>query len=293
MTSFSVTDAAFTGFRVVREQYRALIFWIPLAFVMSLGLNAVFIAAGGRMVDLQALQTDPSQAMTVMTQLAPAFLAMATGAFLADAILYAAMNRVVLAPAHSAFGFLRLGADELRQLGIMLLLGVLFLGVYLGLAIVTTLLAAVAALGGKTLGIIIAAIAVATALCVMVILAIRLSLVAAATFQTKKIDLRASWALTAGKFWPILGAYLLAGAMTAVVWILAWLVEMALGAVLTGGDMKDFVANQPETLAALVTAPSLLRLALGSVISALVWPLILTPPAAIYKRLMSGPMGGL
>jgi hypothetical protein len=293
MTSFSVTDAAFAGFRVVREHYRALIFWVPLAFVIALTISAIFIGVGGRIIDTQALQADPSQALTLMNQMAPAFLATSAAAFIANAIIYAAMNRVILFPQDSAFGFLRLGADELRQLGLMLLLTILFAGIYLGLVIVAALLAVVATLGGKILGLIVMAMVVATAICLMVFLAVRLSLAAAVTFDTKRVGLRGSWTLTAGQFWPILGAYLLAGALTLVVLILAWLVEIALGAVLTGGDMKDFVGNSPDTLPALVTAPSLLRLALGSVISALIWPLILTPPAAIYSRLKPGARGGL
>lgn len=293
MTSFSVTDAAFAGFRVVREHYRALIFWIPLAFVIALIISAIFIGAGGRIIDTQALQADPSQALAVLNQMAPAFLATGAAAFIANAVIYAAMNRVILSPQDSAFGFLRLGGDELRQLGLILLLTVLFAGLYVGLVIVAALLAVVATLGGKTLGLIVAAMVVATAICLMVGLAVRLSLAAAVTFETKRIGLRGSWTLTAGKFWPILGAYLLAGALTCVVLILAWLVEVAIGAVVTGGDMKAFISDTPETLSALFTAPSLLRLALGSVVSALIWPLVLTPPAAIYRRLMPGPARGL
>jgi hypothetical protein len=282
--SFSVTDAAFTGFRVVREHYRALLYWSPLAFVISLALSATFIAMGGRVLDIQALQADPAQAPTLMVQMAPALLTTAAVAFVANAIVYAAMNRAVLRPADAAFGFLRVGQDEARQLGLILILGLLFVGIYLGLVIVASLLAVVAALGGKTLGLAVAAAMVVTTLCLILILAIRLSLASALAFETKKISLREAWRLTAGGFWPILGTYLLAGALTAVVLILAWLVEMGLGAAVTGGDLRAFAASQPDTLAGLVTGLNLLHAALDAVISALIWPLILTPAAAIYSR---------
>jgi hypothetical protein len=290
MSDIAVTDTAFTGFRVVREHPWALPFWALAALSFSLAISAVFLAAGGKIMDPQIVQADPSQTQALLAELAslaPAILATAAVALAVNCIAYGAMNRAILRPQDGAFGFLRLGVDELRLLGAMVLLAIVFFSAYFGLVAVVALCAGLAALGGKIAVILVGAVTVATALCIIVILAVRLSLVLATTFDTGKISLGASWALTRGRFWPILGTYFLATALTAVVVLLAWLVEMGVGALLLGSRLQDFLTNQPQTISQLFAPISLLRIALGAVTSALIWPLTLTPSPAVYKQLVA------
>jgi len=287
MSDIAVTDTAFTGFRVVRENPAALIFWALASLIFSLAISGAFLATGGKIIDPQTLQSDPSQALAVVAALAPAILSTAAVALVVNCIAYAAMNRAILRPQDRTFGFLRLGMDELRLLGAMVLLAIVFISAYFGLVVVVALCAGLAALGGKVVGILVGAVTVATALCIIAILAVRLSLVMASTFDTGKINLGGSWALTRGRFWPILGTYFLATALTAVVVLLAWLVEMGVGALVLGSRLQDFLTNQPQTIAELFTPVSLLRIALGAVTSALIWPLTLTPSPAIYKQMVA------
>jgi hypothetical protein len=290
MSDIAVTDTAFTGFRVVREQPFALLFWALASLIFSLAISAVFLAAGGKIIDPQMVQADPSQTQALLAQLAamaPAILATAAVALVVNCIAYGAMNRAILRPQDKAFGFLRFGIDELRLLGAMVLLAIVFFSVYFGLVVVVALCAGIAALGGKVVGIIVGAVTVATALCIIAILAVRLSLVLASTFDTGKISLGGSWALTRGRFWPILGTYFLATALTAVVVLLAWLVEMGVGALVLGSRLQEFLTNQPQTIGELFTPVSLLRIALGAVTSALIWPLTLTPSPSVYKQLVA------
>jgi hypothetical protein len=293
MSDIAVTDTAFTGFRVVREHPWALPFWALAALIFSLAISGVFLAAGGKIIDPQMVQADPSQAQALLTQLAglaPAIAATAAVALVVNCIAYSAMNRAVLRPRERGFGFLRLGVDELRLLGAMLLLATVFFSAYFGLVVVVALCAGLAALGGKVVGVVVGAVTVATAICIIAILAVRLSLVLAWTFDTGKISLGGSWALTRGRFWPILGTYLLATALTGVVVLLAWLVEMGVGALVFGSRLADFISNQPQNVPDLFTPISLLRIGLGAITSALIWPLTLTPSPAIYKQL-AGPRG--
>jgi hypothetical protein len=295
MSDIAVTDTAFTGFRVVREHPSAVLFWTLASLIFSLAISGAFLAAGGKIIDPPTLQADPSQTQALLAQLAglaPAILATAAVALVVNCIAYGAMNRAILRPQEDRFGFLRLGMDELRLLGAMVLLAIIFLSVYFGLVVIVALCAGLAALGGKVVGIVVGAITVATAICLIAIMAVRLSLVLASTFDTGKISLGASWALTRGRFWPILGTYFLATALTAVVVLLAWLVEMGVGALVLGSRLPEFLTGQPQNIGELFTPVCLLRITLGAVTSALIWPLTLTPSPAVYKQLIAA-RGGL
>jgi len=290
MSDIAVTDTAFTGFRVVREHPLALPFWALAALVFSLAIKGAFLAAGGKIIDPPMFQTDPAQARAMLAEfagLAPAILAAAAVGLVVNCIAYAALNRAVLRPQEGAFGFLRLGVGELRLLGAMVLLAIVFLAAYIGLIFVVVICAALAALGGKVVAIIVGAMTLATAICIFAILAVRLSLVLPCAFDTGKIALGESWALTRGRFWPILGVYLLALALTGVVLLLAWLVKMGVGALVLGSRLPDFLTNEPENLADLFTPVILLRFTLSAVTSALIWPLTLTPAPAIYRQLVA------
>ena len=291
MNDISVTDTAFTGFRVVRAHFRALPLWTLLAIILALVVNAGFVATGVKVPDAEFLQQNPSQAPVFLAHLAPFILFAAIVGLIANGVIYAAMNRAVLRPADSRWGYVRMGGAELRQMGLLLLLAAIFFGVYLGLMIAAILVGILFALAGKIAGVIAGAMAVATLICALVVLAVRLSLASAETFDSGRIRLGGSWALTRGRFWPILGAYVLATALTAVVVLLAWLVELGLGAAVTGGHLQAFVSGSPQTLGALFAPISLLRTALGGFVSALIWPLFLTPAAAIYRVLAPTPAG--
>ena len=123
-------------------------------------------------------------------------------------------------------------------------------------------------------------------LAALIYVAVRLSLAPALTFESRRINLLGSWALTRGRFWPLLGAYVLTVALVAMVWILSQLVVLALGVVLSGGDMQA-ATLQPDmsSLRAYFTPYRMIQTVLSAGVSALVWPVLFTPPVAIYRSL--------
>ena len=199
-------------------------------------------------------------------------------------IIFAAMNRAVQRPADDRFGYLRLGADELAQMGLMLILVAIAIAAYLTAIVVAVLMA-------MAVGTAVAVAALVVGLVgAFAFLGVRLSLASALTFATGKIRLADAWALTSGRFWPILSAYALTLALAALVWFLGLAVITAMVAVAGGGAGALTVMVRPDfgSMGALFSPPRLVYLASQAALSGLLWPLMFAPPMTIYRSLMGG-----
>jgi hypothetical protein len=125
------------------------------------------------------------------------------------AILMAAAFRAVLRPEERGVAFLRLGTDELRIVALTLLFGVV---AYLVLVISSVLSVMLGLLvGGKeSLGVLVGAVfggvGIAALVCIWV--QVRLALAFPLTVLRGRFVLAASWRLTRGRFWALLGALL-------------------------------------------------------------------------------------
>ena len=244
MASFSASDAALTGFRVVREHPKAVGIWAVIQFVISLGFTVGTVRfAGPALMSLNAANSaparDPAKTMAIFQQLGPYYLCLILFSLAFYPILYATMNRAVLRPSEEKFGYIRLGADELRQLGLLLL--VLLFGLVAYIAIIVASVAVLTPLslmfaggsGGLTnsnlfIGLFAVVFGLAV-ICLWIYVWTRLSLAPSLTFATGKINLFGSWRLTRGLFWPMLGAYLVALVLAMIVWLLTTVISLAAG----------------------------------------------------------------
>jgi hypothetical protein len=291
MAEFSIQDAAFTGFRVVREHPWALLFWALYALALSLVFGAIFVGLMGP--DLTRLTAasaqgarDPAQTLAVMGRLLPGYGLLLAVGLVFNSILGAAMIRAVLRPTDDRFGFIRLGADELRQMALAALTFLVFLGAYVALVFALVIMGVLVGIIARTAGGLVVFLGVIVGVGALAILGVRLSLAPALTFDAGRIDLFGSWSLTRGRFWPLFATYLLAFAMIAVVYLLGLLVIFALAAVLNGGNpMTSMMRPDMSSLGAYFTPARLAQTALTAGVTALVWPVALTPSAAIYRRL--------
>ena len=300
MAGFSATDAALNGFRLVWERPKVLPWWAGLQFVFSLGLSAfTAVSAGPAFTKLAAMRlgpgADPTEVLGLFRQIAPTYVVLLAATLVLYAVLYAAMNRAVLRPNEDAFGYLRLSSDELRQLGLFALLVAIGFVVYIALVLVVAVLFTAAALatgGANSPGSALAVVVLIPAiLAVFIFFFVRFSLASPLTFATHRIDLFGSWALTRGRFWPLLGTYVIAFALNLVVLLLTFAIAVAALTVAGGGvgALADLGRLDLSSLDAVLRPGRIAYLAVSAIGSALAWPVMLTPPAVIYRAIAAGP----
>ena len=275
---FSITDVALTGFGVVQRRPAVVLAWAGLQLVVTV---LATLAVGPLANALFALPRDALQdPARIQAALSP-YAANADLAWLllipVNAVLNAAMNRAVMQPDQDRYGYLRMGLDELRQLGlILILMAMVFFAATLAGVLVT------AADGSAAL----AATLLFGGLGLWVWLGLRLSLASALTFDTGRIDLQGAWRLSQGRAASMLAAYALSLGLCALVFILCSAVieaAISVAALLPGGAIAQ--AHVPTSLAEFLRPGELVNLLLSSVAVGLIWPVWMTPPAAIYRQL--------
>jgi hypothetical protein len=246
VANISVTDAAFTGFRVIRRNPGVLIAWALFHLITMAAFAWLIFAKFGDFAGHVQVQASASssgfmmspKALELMRPLLPLYAIILPISLLIGAMLVSAANRSVLRPRESGLGYLRLGMDEIRQLILVIafvVLGLIFevaLGaVSIGVAAGAKALLAKAPSAPHYIPFVLG---VAVFLIVLITVEVRLSLASAQTFATRKINLFGSWRLTAGQFWPMLATYVLMVVVLIVVAIVVAILVAAL-AMLAGG----------------------------------------------------------
>lgn len=295
--SFSATDAAFEGFRVVRRNPIALVAWTVVYLLYTVG--ALF-ASGGMMKSMavwmeqmEALENGPAptspeafapimesylQAMSHMVWTIPVSM-------IVSAILMAAISRAVLSSGTGSFGNIRLGMDELRVFVVTLVICILT-------AIVATIVFVLAAvIGGFAIaamegwGGLVMALALLAAGAFVIWLSVRWSLAVPITVAEKRFAIFDSFNLTKGRFWPLLGMALIAGVMACVIALLASVVTMPLS-MMGGMSMFGNMGEDPVEMMRNFdpTSPWMLASAVvNAIVYALTVAVVYAPFTAAYK----------
>ena len=301
MAGFSAADAAFTGFRVVWERPLAVVIWAIVQFVASLAFNLFMAVSAGQtvaqMAQLGVPQLGDPRAEALMREAAPTYVAVLIGQLVLAAVFYAAMNRAVIRPTESRFGYLQLASDELRQLGVLALLLALLLGFYLAVFVVSLVVVGVLmAVLGNAAAIALTAILIPVVICALIFFGVRLSLASPLTFATRRITVFRSWSMTRGRFWPLLGAYLIALALGLVVFALTAAIAVLAVAILGGGGQQavaSAVSFNPTSIAQILSPIGIVYMTIVSIGAALTSPITMCPPAAIYVALSGGAPAGV
>lgn len=287
---FSATEAAFEGFRVVRRRPLTLVFWSLFYIAVTV---VAFSVMGPSLISFVSAseQLEQSGGTPTLEDFAPLFQMMGLIfavllplSLISSAMIYAAVARAVLRPAESAFGYLRLGMDEVRVLVVSLVLFIVFT---LAATVLFGIVGAVAGLAGgaeaPALWIVVVLLAFAF-IALLVWLAVRLSLAIPITMAERRIAIFESFGVTRGRFWPLLGMALLAVVMSMVVGLLGTLVFLPLR--LVAGDLEGLAGLEGETMASIVQVawPAIAAwIVINAVMSALQVAVVYAPFSAAYR----------
>jgi hypothetical protein len=298
----SVTDIAFEGFRVVRDRPLALLAWVVLQFAGNLAVQPGLLLTRNAYAQLNKLGFPAMGAAQATVPITPAQVAIFApamgdlfeGAAIALAILVAmsafldpGVYRVAMAPKDRGFFSLKLGMQELRQFLLMTILFALFFGIYLTGVMGSLLFTGVFAVAGPGASMLGLAIGVTTTLCAMVYFAVRLSLAGPLTFEQNRIDVFGSWSLTRGRFYGLLGGYVVAGIMAALVYVLSVTIFLAIATVIAGGaqQAEAMFPDKPATLAAAYTPAEIFGDFYEALVGALVAAILVGARAAAFIQI--------
>lgn len=258
--SFSATDAAFEGFRLVRRNPIALIAWALLYAVLSLASLFAMSNAIGPMAEVAAMAealegvTDPAAADVSAVLQGFGAVLLAVGwlfpiSIVVSGMLAAAVARGVLTPGAGGFGYLRLGMDEVRVVVVMLVLSLLLMALVLALILVSGIAAGIAKASGGGIAVLVAMVTGVAGAALGIWLSVRLSLAVPITVAEKRIAIFDSFAVTRGRFWPLLGMAILTGVMVLLILLLSSIVTMPL-ALASGLGSSTFGSSAADIEAA-------------------------------------------
>jgi hypothetical protein len=296
--AFSATDAAFEGFRLVRRNPMALVIWSALYLILSLASLYASAASLGGMVAMneliEGMEASPpanfqdmfpvfeayGQAMSHTLWLMPISLAVGS-------VIHAAVARGVLTPEDKAFGYVRFGMDEVRVLLVSIVITLAAILIYcLAIAVVIAIGAVAIATEQAWMGLVVV-FAIFAAVALMVWLAVRWSLAIPIVVAEKRFAFFDSFALTRGRFWPLLGMAIIAGLLSVVIWFLSMIVVMPVS-MMSGMGMMSAMGASTDPSAMLEafdpTSPWMIATAvLNAIIYALMVGVVYAPFSAAYR----------
>jgi len=279
-------DAAFEGFRIVRDRPQLILAWtgfylvsllvmILILLVPNLGTLAASEHTGG--------QRDFDQ---LLARFGPAILIVFPLAMAMITVLAAAVYRAVLRPEEKSFAYLKLSWDEARLFAlsvIVLLFFTLVSGAYgLGLVLLAQTV--------EPLREVITFLGSIGGLALIVWLGVRLSLAGAMTFADRRIRLLAAWRQTRGQFWPLLWTLGLTIVFVFLVVLLALAFSLVLATLLGGFSLLGELASPDLTdvtpgFALALLGQLLLQLAIQVLLIVLILVIFYAPPCRAEQQI--------
>lgn len=296
MSKFSASDAAFSGFRLVRENLKVVGIWAGAMTVLSIIHTAITIHFVGPQLealsssmdsaanagDAQALATAGEGMTAVMLWLLPYSLAL-------GAIVTSSINRLILQHEEKGFFYLGFGMVELRQIGVAALMYVTLMGVLLIGSLLTGFMSAMGGATGAFLGLLSALGTIGA----VIFLLVRLSFSSPATFEAGKLMFLRSMPLTKGSFWPLFGAYVLAMIMALIVFLLVSAIIAGAAALISGDIAVSARMMRADTtsLKAYFSPIGIAQSLFSGVLAVLINLVVFSPAPTIYRELKARETG--
>lgn len=211
------------AFRLLRERPGAIVVWAVTYCIGSLIISGVI-----SLLMFGTMTPSAPAAMQGNVWLGPVFsvvMLLYLVLLLLFVVLMNAVFRSMLRPDEGGFFFMRLGMDEFRMLGLLLLIYiasciVMVIG-WLLLFLVMMILSF--ALGSGVVAGVVSFVLFLAFFCALIWAHVRLSLILPLSFHRRRITIDGAWALTRGRFWTLFACYFLivlifAIATAAIMW---------------------------------------------------------------------------
>lgn len=226
------------AFALIRERLGSVLAW---GLLYSLGAFALGYFMMSMTASIMAIDenADPSLALSAFGSFFGRLMLVCLAFLCLYNVLLTAAQRAVLRPEEGGFAYLRLGADELRQIGLSIIIGILFVAAYMIALFLLGIVAAVVGLGagmgapgdasvaGAGFGL-LTILGLLVIFGLMMFLWVRVSLAFPLTLLRRRIVLGEAWRLSRGHFWTLLGAYL-------VLMLIVFGASLAMSLLLQGG----------------------------------------------------------
>ncbi|ESQ80478.1 hypothetical protein [Asticcacaulis sp. YBE204] len=295
-------DFAFEGFRIIRERPILTAWWGVVLLAGIVLSTALLMSVAGAEWNVLASEfdlffrglplKDPNAIPGLLLHFGPAYLLTVMLSLVFSAVITCAIYRAVLGGYSDRFGFLRLGKDEVRQVALSFILTFIVIVVGLICAVIIgvlgTLLSLIAGAVMKALIPIIGALTVMATIAFNIWLMVRLSMVSVQSFEEGRLNITGSLKLTQGRFWSLLGGFIVAFLMAVVVAVLINSVYTALASLITGKDIKALSEiPQPDMsqLANILSPLNALSLFVNGMIAPLTTAITVGAVASAYKML--------
>jgi hypothetical protein len=242
--SINVTQAAFAGFAQIRRRPSLLLYWSGLMIgawlLAGLVLGAVVWMGGG------FGRGESPDAVLAGTTLFVWIVQVPMGLLLLSALRNASYPDI-LHPRQRSVGALRLGSDELRVLGVTVIMGVLLL-LALWMPRLFLMLLVVGLSGAPVLAGLVMVVGTIAHWAGLAFLLVATSLAPVMTYAEKRLVLFESWSMVRPIFWPLVGVYLL------VLLVFAVLMLVVGGAVVGALAATGFsgASSEPSTATAAI-----------------------------------------
>ncbi len=229
------------AFGVFREHFTAVAIWGGIYLVCNL---AMVLA----MQPLLGAATDPAFARNTaaaISAMGPVWLLVLLLAIV-GIVLYTAAMRAVIRPQAGGIAFLRLGMDELRTFGLLVLFMIASFVLFFSSSLVVGLLIGGVAAGSESVALtaILSVIVGLVILGALIFLVMRFSLAFPLTLHRRAFVIGEAWRLSRGHFWTLFGAAL-------VVSVIGFVLSTAINMVAMGGYFADIMsaAGNPDAMA--------------------------------------------
>jgi hypothetical protein len=297
MSRFSASDAALSGFRFIRREPRTVLVWAGVLFLYELIYGLLVLGlARDKFAAVQAFRetnnTDPEAALAMLPAASPVLLLTFVALLAMAALMFSAAYRAQLTPETHRWGHLRLGWDELRFGGLIFIWIALWVGASFIVTFFTALLYALGSALPPMIGLPYMLLLIVAAVGALVYPIVRLSLSMPMTYADAHVRLLESWKPTRGRFWPLLGAYLLTAVFIAMLWLFVWFVISALAVIVAllarlplTTFSHDLLNTDRSSLATYLRPLSLIAAMINSLLGAASLAIFCSPVAEAYRAL--------